>query len=615
MITGNEPYQGNVRVRIAGSDILTNNVVNVRVERGGKYSVFNSGPDVGMINVVLFYENGETIPSTVTALKPNNDVAVQVNISGTFTDVARGTINDINFASEFNEFTNKYDTRITIFATDAINKMTSKSVPGIVTSATTLNQSWEQRLTTTLQPYFTAAGVSGTFPSTGTEAHVYRLMDNNVDGSLADQVTLACNSVNAMWYVDRTNTCKFNAKAVYPKTGILFTDERNYWTSGNKPANAGSTIYYNIEYGEIDNSFDTQNIYNTVTVSNIRPLNVATTSAGVLTYKDPATIKAIDLPVVTSTYTTSNATSVASYGVRTQSLTTNLFPSKVGVNAYYQTFNDIPDTYCEYQNPNLLWGQVITCQFSNSGSYSGTYHARAVLKSNATSFAVYLGPVSRLPVRKPSIQSAGAFRIRSPYANVKYSAGVEYYDSSGAVIASYYPPFTNLTQNVWTGATIGVLSSPAGAVTWQPRVVIDTTTAFTFTAGQYIQFDEIAAPFGWIPGFTEPMNGDTPDDSISIYDWLGEPGNSTSVRSKNVLYDIANDALALWSSTTKSPRRLTFNANQNQTLTTTLEPTARVDIRNGGTNYTKWIDTISHDITPDNWLITLELSDRPTSWI
>jgi hypothetical protein len=624
MITNN--IDNKVRVTVGTTPLIFTNIVSIDVTKGGDISPYRTGPDVGSMTVNLGYKAGETLPSTTT-LQTGMQIVLQAFVSSSWVSHLTMNISDVVYNKEFNSSKNAYDTVISIYAIDSVQAIESVYVPGVVTAVNSLNVTWESRITNKLGPYFTSPKV---LPSTGTEAHVYRLVDNNASGSLADQLNLACNSVGAMWYVDMDNTAKFNARGAYPKTGMLFTDQAGYWTSGNKPANAGSTIFYNLEYNEIETSFDSASIVNSVTVENILPRNQIVgglTTPGVfgLVYKDPATTKPELLECLTTSFTSTDATSITNFGRRTDALQTNLFPYRTtdpGQN-YFIRYNAIPDPGCEYQNgANFSPALRLDYTWTTATPKTGVYSARFRMTTADTSAAIYLGPSGGFPFRyDPLLSGTGSatpylFSIRSSYTPTTIFAGTEFIDSNGNSVGISNPPGlgVSLTANTWTAVSGYLLRSaiPANAVAFRPRIVLQRTGA-NFPVGTTWQIDDLMVEPNILA--SNEFSGDTPDAFSTMYGWEGEPGSSYSYVTRNINQNVGTDVLSYWSTNDYNVKYLRWNAAQNLAALATLSPTARVDVRTGGTNYTAWISQIKYRITPEAWYTELSLSTRPTSWI
>ena len=458
---------------------------------------------------------------------------------------------------------------------------------------------------------------------TSPEAHIFRLVDNNVDAPLTTHLDLACNSVGATWYVNNTNGVQPLKKGDYPTTGILFTDEPGYWTSGNKPANAGLTIWYNIEYAQLDAGSDTANIANTVNMTNVMPRNMITrTSGGTLVYKDPATIPGPSLPVLEQPYTASDASSVATYGTRSRNLTTNVYPYRTtDTDSYYLRFNGYNDPGAEYQTTPELFvlGNVCNATISSANPKSGTYCWNLTTTALVDGFRVKLGPNEGYPLKVRPTSNTNPFlvSIRVPVSTARYTRGIEFYDNNGNIVQTQLGTQITPTVNVYNlNATVfmNFATIPTSAVSWRPIINVAHQTAGTnFPIGTIFKFDEIS-----INADLDTANyfdGDQADTASDLYSWESTPGESWSYRTRNILDNIGDEVITYWSAQKNNIRSITFNARQEWETVLGLEPGARVDMRFDGANYTAWINTIQYRADNENCLVTLGLSTRPTSWI
>jgi len=113
-----------------------------------------------------------------------------------------------------------------------------------------------------------------------------RLQDVAYTGPLSTHFSMACDTVGAAWWVDKTNTTKFRQADDSSALKATFTDAR---ATGKH------------EYVDISAGYDTRNVVNSITVNNHG--------------RNAGTGNAQDV-----TYTASDSTSIASYGVRSGSL-------------------------------------------------------------------------------------------------------------------------------------------------------------------------------------------------------------------------------------------------------------------------------------------------------
>jgi hypothetical protein len=593
-----------------GSGIYTNNLVSARTRTGGNMMPYQCEPGLGQAVVNLYYAPGATLP-TIT---PGQNVLIYGNEMLVF----YGPVADVIREATLEEATGTYGTNITVIAYDRIAQLNQIAVRGVITSRATKNQTWEQRITTTLAPYFPAG--SATFPSTGSEAHVYRLVDNNLDSTLYEQVNLACNSVGATWFVHpANNVIQFRPKGVYPTTGILFTDQPGYWNAGNAPAGAGTIAAYNMTYKTVETSNDTRNLINELTVSNVMPANMQTSDSGVLQYKQPPTTKVEALEVLEQTYTVFNATSVTNYGRRPGSLSTNLYPYRTtDSDSWYTRENIYPDPGAEYQTSPDIYSTNGQARFAFATPNTGTYYYALNTVGGGSSYQYFFGPPGGYPLKVIPTANANCFMFsyRTALSTVRLVRGIQYLDSSGNVTGTQTSGLITPTINTWATTTASFMdytTIPSGTVAWRPFITV------THHMGSFPGFTVVLLvdDIGINPTMqtaSPQFDGDTADNSTNVYAWQGGAGTSSSFRTRNILDNIGNDALTYLQDPAIAPRYLEWNVRQDWDLVGNFIPGARVDIRFNGANYRAWIDAVQWEITTENMIVKLDLSRRPASW-
>lgn len=618
MITGDTPNEW-LQVSLGGVDVKAN-LVSAQVTHGGNMMPYQCAPDIGQGTMNLYYEPGATVPS----FEPGGffSIDTQDPVSGSFETIFDATIADVVYSNVLDEATGSYGTRVTAYAYNRIAQLNQIFVPGVITSAATKNQTWEQRLGT-LEPYFPFN--SAIFPTTALEKHIYRLVDNNINGTLVDQVNLACNSVGATWYVGTSkpsaNKVVFQAKGVYSKTGALFTDDPTYWNAGNKPANAGSSPAYNLTYKTLEMSFDSRNLVNEIIVENVMPKNVilSTNSPGTLLYKDPATTRVDALEVVTPTYTASNATSITTYGRRPSTLQTNLYPYRTtDTEGYYLRPNAYLDPGVEYREAPAITCSNANIRISSTTPETGTYCYDVVTTTGGSAYELVIGDPAGYPLKVIPSANTNVWTLswRTAQANARFRRNIQYLDSNGNVLLTQSSVLITPTLNTWAtpvAAFMDYTAIPAGTVAWRPTISITHATG-SFGAGTTIaKLDNIS-----INSILQPaglMSGDTADTGSNVYWWESFPGTSWSYQQRNILDNIASDALTYLKDGGLAPRYLEWNLRQEWSKAAEFQPGGRVDIHFNGSNYVAWIDRVSWEIDSENVILKLDLSRRPTSWI
>ena len=611
------------RDRIAvsvGATALEPDTVTFDIRRGGaNFGPYRAGPDVGTATINLYYAPGVSAPTASFVVGATVTFEVLGPGGTLYGFLFTGNLQDFTINYVLDPASGQFGRAVTLYATDLVGYIERVTVPGMVTSATTKNVSWETRWNTlaALVP-----GSAQTVP-TSPESHIFRLVDNNLEAPLTEHLDLACNSVGATWYVNNTNEVQPLKKGSYPTSGILFTDTAGYWTSGNKPANAGAIVYYNIEYSELDAGSDTANLANVVNMTNIMPRNMVTrASGGALVYKDPATTPGPSLPVLEQPYSAEDASSIATYGRRIRDLVTNVYPYRTtDTDSYYLRFNGYNDPGAEYRTTPELFvlGNVCNATTSTSNPKSGTYCWNLTTTALVDGFRVKLGPSGGYPIKTLPTANTNPFIVsfRTSLSTARYTRGIEYYDNNGNILATQLGTLITPTVNTYSTNTtvfMNFATIPAGTVAWRPIINVTHQTAGTnFAIGSVFKFDEITVN----PDLDTAsyFSGDNADTATDLYSWESDPGESWSYLTRNVLDNIGAEVITYWGAQKNNIRSITFNARQNWETLLYIEPGARVDIRFNGASFTSFISAIRYRCDSEDLLVTLDLSTRPSTWI
>lgn len=616
MITGDYTRQ---RIEISiGSTVLEPETVSFEIRRGGQeFGPYRGGPEVGTATINLYYAPGTYVPVVDFVVGKSVQFSM-VNTFGTlYGYLFTGNLQDFSIDYVLDAASNTFGQAVTLYAIDLVGYMQRVNIPGIVTSRTTKNVSWETRMNTLSASIPLSGGF--TLP-TSPEAHVFRLVDNNLDAPLTDHLNLACNSVGATWYVNNTNTVQPLKRGDYPTSGLLFTDEPGYWSAGNAPAKAGPIVGYNVEYQRVEAGSDTGNLVNTVNVQNIIPRNMITEpGTGALLYKDPETIRATELEVLEQPFTAIDSASVTTYGTRERDILVNVFPYRTtDTESYYIRFNAFHDTSLEYQSEPQVTSTNARVTFSTVTPQTGDYCLDVVTTAAGATFDLFLGDPNGYELRRLPVANYNNFNVswRTSQSAARFRRGIDYLDSNGDVLGTQTSALNTPTLNTWTTQVATFMqfaTIPSGTIRWRPKLIVTHATS-TFAAGVTIaKLDDISInPLMYVPNL---MSGDTPDTLLNIYSWEGSPGESWSYQMRNVLDNVGRQVLDYWKEQKNRVRSITFNARQNWESVLNLEPGARVDIRFAGANFTAWISSIRYRADNEDCMITLNLSNRPASWI
>lgn len=616
MITGDTPADDRIEIVVTYVGDVTPNVISARIRTGGDMMPYRCRPEIGSATVVLYFAPGVAVSAD---FRPGRTVIIAAKKPvNQYLHLFQGDVADVTREAVLDEATGSYGTSVVLYAVDRVGQFNQIPVPGVITSKTTKNQTWEQRITTSLGPYFPTS--SAALPSTGTEAHIYRLVDNNVDGSLYDQINLACNSVGATWYIQpASNAAIFQPKGDYYRSGVLFTDDANYWNSGNAPAGAGTIYAYNMTYKTLEMSYDSRNVVNALTVRNIMPANMLTSDSGTLLYKQPATTKVDALEMLEQTYEVTNATSITANGRRPAELLTNLYPYRTtDSDSWYVRENAYIDPSFEYEQPIAITSSNARMQLSTVTPETGTNCVDVITTAGGSSYVLTIGDPAGYPLRRLPTTNITPWFIswRTAQANARFTRGIQYLDSNGTVLLTQSSSTTAPTLNTWTtlsGVFMDYTTIPAGTRAWRPILTISHASGTFGTGTTILKLDNVMIH----PALLESrpyFDGDSADNAGNVHAWQFEAGASSSFRTRNIIDNIGSDALTYLKDPALAPRYLEWNVRQQWDVANYFIPGCRIDIRFNGADYRAWVDALEWDITPDNCILKLHLSRRPASW-
>jgi hypothetical protein len=207
--------------------------------------------------------------------------------------------------------------------------------------------------------------------------------------------------------------------------------------------------------------------------------------------------------------------------------------------------------------------------------------------------------------------------IRVPVSTARYTRGIEYYDNNGNIVLTQLG--TQITPSVGNYSTnsavfMNFAAIPTSAVSWRPIInVAHQTPGTNFAIGTIFKFDDVSVN----PDMdtASMFSGDDTDTSNNLYSWESTPGESWSYLTRNILDNIGDEVITYWAAQKNNIRSITFNARQNWESLLFIEPGARVDIHLAGVDYTSFISTISYRADNEDFIVTLNLSARPASWI
>jgi hypothetical protein len=422
----------------------------------------------------------------------------------------------------------------------------------------------------------------------------YRVQDNLYTGTLVDHFDLATQSVGAYWWVDKKNVTQFAQDFDYVLPTGTFSD-----------VVADGNIYYN----DIATSYDTANIINQITLDNIGSRR---TTGGSDRFEE------YDVK-----WSDSDSTSVADWGARQIDLTTNLRTEVSGYNWMPNPGLVISDFGLLSGNANL---ELVRAELATNSSGAtgyltagttqpvsgvGGYVARGrVTAQQATVIFVQggannVGGTPNFPVT-PSTQYTASTYLRAGVGHstsLNGRADIRWYTDAGVTISTSNGTSSSVTSTGWSRKSV-TATAPANAAF---AVVFSTfvygganNTGFRYYATA-LQMETAATASAW-------FSGDTTDDLTYLYEWEGIPNESRSIRYNNVMDTRTAELLTDFANPQITVQSLRWNTAQNPVVATNLDIGSLVVITFKGTTDTYRVVGINHDITPERWMMDLQVA-------
>ena len=422
----------------------------------------------------------------------------------------------------------------------------------------------------------------------------YRLQDNAISASLLDHFDLATQSVGAYWWVDKSNVTKFTQDFDYSLPVGKFSD-----------VIADGNLYYT----DIQTSFDTSRVINDITLSNdgVRP--TAFGSAAVEPY--------------TVSWRETDTGSVTDWGARSYELNTNLRTAVTNYNLVFDGALAYGDnkyisgaaaaiTPTRQQLALMATGATgfLTLGATQPVSTLGTFVGRANMNLHSTVAPVaYTGDVynTQLYPGVPVVagtQYTGSVYMRAGVGRATSLTGratVRWYNEAGAVISDSNGTATTVTDSAWNRRTV-TATAPAGAVgavlfAWFLYGGANNAGFRYYSTGAQLELGATATT--WV-------SGDTPDTATLLYEWQGQPGESSTIVYDNTIDTRALELLADFADPEVTVNGLRFNTAQNPITSVNIDIGSLLNIEFQGTTTLYRVTGISHDITPERWMMNLQ---------
>lgn len=429
-----------------------------------------------------------------------------------------------------------------------------------------------------------------TVSATGTQEHVafydyaltrtatdlsYRLQDNMITDSLVKHFDIATQSVGAAWWIDKNNVTQFAQDFDQVEPSCTFADVVG---DGN--------VYFN----DIGVSFDTSALVNQIVFKN----------AGVRrALRGNSDVEAYEVEWIES-----DNTSIDNWGARQFALETNLQTAVVAQNLFpYPSFENMQH---EGDSTNFFYS-VEKPANDNTGAwaaYDGDNAFRAYAKTSAGT-AVALSYDARIDVTAGTTYYGFGYAATTATPNTRARYRVVWYDETNAILSTVYGSYVSLSSyKTWYKVSWSA-AAPTNAVYARIGVSYDRSTGAAFAATSKQWADGMY--FG-TSNQTTYFDGDTTDDANYLYAWNAGNDASSSTKYTNILDTRTGELLTQFSTPQITISSLRWNTAQNPVLAATLDVGSIVTITFRETTNNYRVVGITHEATPDNWHMTLQVA-------
>jgi hypothetical protein len=365
----------------------------------------------------------------------------------------------------------------------------------------------------------------------------------------------------------------------------------------------------NLYYTDIQTSFDTSRVINDITLSNdgVRPTAFGSAA------REPYTV----------TWRETDTGSVTDWGARSYELNTNLRTPVTNYNLVFDGALAYGDnkyisgaaaaiTPTRQQLALMTTGATgfLTVGTTQPVSTLGTFVGRLNMNSHSTVAPVaYTGDVynTQLYPGVPVVagtQYTGSVYMRAGVGRATSLTGratVRWYNEAGAVISDSNGTATTVTDSAWNRRTV-TATAPAGAVgavlfAWFLYGGANNAGFRYYSTGAQLELGATATT--WV-------SGDTPDTATLLYEWQGQPGESSTIVYDNTIDTRALELLADFADPEVTVNGLRFNTAQNPITSVNIDIGSLLNIEFQGTTTLYRVTGISHDITPERWMMNLQ---------
>jgi hypothetical protein len=420
----------------------------------------------------------------------------------------------------------------------------------------------------------------------------YYIQDNLVYGSLAQHYDLTMTSIGGFWWVDKANRTQFAQDLDYITPVATFTDGQEFVGGVLTP---GQSEPGELHYNTIEAGYDTSSVVNDVTISN----------EGLSPYEGNDTVQS----PWQANWNQTNSTSQDAWGTRRLDLRTNLWLSSLDNLVTNPSFEvNIDSARNATGTTNSATKQVSVTPPSGIKGSKAIQHK---VKVADNTLDIYLGDTTTGQggdyngiVAGQSYSAKAYVRKTTGTTNARATVQIRFYDEQNDSLGTTTSVYTTLsTTNQWYEVT-QTFTAPAGSVSALVRLIVNLSSGSNVPVGAKFQWDAVSLIQDGTPVY---FDGDTTDTTSYIYDWLGSRHQSISRRSVNRLYTRATDILTDFANPAVRIKAFTWNAAEDPIVAAQLDVGSLVYMKFNGVSTLYRVAGLSHDITPNEWIITAQV--------
>jgi hypothetical protein len=580
---------------------------------GGRVGQPGSSPvDVGTLNAT--FKNMSSVP--------NVGALIRLSFTGVAGYAFVGYVQDVSQRIVFDDSVS-YTTPVTLTTlncVDWVGYVSQFQLVGVggsnATTGAKLNTSgyyWPSRVASinkSLDATYATKIITSVSTTNGSE-----MGDSDTVATIPDHLDLISRTSQTYWYgnpvlptnttTGRTGLITMRSNASTVSSGKTFTD---------LVGSAGQ-----LHYTEIDFQNSSQNVANVVVVNNQARFAVdeaEVTKVGGFNEENFVIVDGVETPglSVTRTELASDTTSITTFGNRQIEITTNGVMRKLTVLNY---LNLIANPSVEYSddgwsrgNSNCVVRRRQPSQDANPfDAYNGLWAMRSrqtVASANAR--IVFSGGESdgiTVIGNRTYYIKARAARGTTSQTNIRAYLRINWFNEDETIVSQPTGPTVNLTNaNQWYLLS-QTATAPATAVRATVEIFYERSSGANIPTGNMHWADALILSNAPIDDY---FDGDTPWTSGSGYLWTGGIGSSPSYRLYNMVDEIADNNLALYSTTSNGVTRIRWNAQEDITATPSIYVGSTISLIYKGTTTTYRIVGIDGNVDPERYMIDYYLT-------